>query len=163
MGENPILTIYFDGSCEPVNPGGTAAWGYVVYENGTEVHSDYGIIGSGPGMTNNVAEYKGLIESLKWVNDNYPSNQLEIKGDSKLVIFMVAKKWGWLGKKKKIYLPHKKFPHLKALLDESLELLKYKKYSLSWVPREMNSRADELSKMATAGMDMEIKVMNSWS
>lgn len=66
------IKAYFDGSCEPVNPGGTARFGFVVLEEEEVLYGQGGVIGSGDGMTNNVAEYHGLIECLKekriWYN-----------------------------------------------------------------------------------------------
>jgi len=57
--------IKFDGACEPVNPGGIAAWGYIVCHNGAVIAQECGIVGSGPGMTNNIAEYTACIEAVK--------------------------------------------------------------------------------------------------
>ena len=60
-----MISIFFDGACEPVNPGGTASYGWVIKKDGKTILSGSGIVGSGEGMTNNVGEYHGLIEGIK--------------------------------------------------------------------------------------------------
>src|SRR3990167_7590078 len=100
--------IYFDGACIEKNPGGTGGWGYVIIHNEFEVATGSGKIDRNPGMTNNVAEYRGLIEGVKKANElGYES--LDIYGDSNLVVNMVARRWGW---KNGEYSPHRKKPHL---------------------------------------------------
>jgi len=32
-----VIVVYVDGLCEPVNPGGVACYGYVVYRDGERV------------------------------------------------------------------------------------------------------------------------------
>ncbi len=36
----PKLIAFFDGACEPVNPGGTASYGVVVKSNGVTIFTD---------------------------------------------------------------------------------------------------------------------------
>jgi ribonuclease HI len=55
-----MITIFFDGLCRPKNPGGVATFGYVIYKDGEKVKRGCGVVGSGAGMTNNVAEYSAL-------------------------------------------------------------------------------------------------------
>lgn len=55
------LEVFIDGCCEPVNPGGTAAYGVVVKCEGKVLFSEGKIVGSGNGISNNVAEYSGLL------------------------------------------------------------------------------------------------------
>src|SRR5512137_2298452 len=63
-----MISIYFDGLCRPRNPGGVATYGYVIYRDGEKIKSGYGVVGSGPGMTNNVAEYSALKQAAEWVS-----------------------------------------------------------------------------------------------
>ena len=44
-----MITLYFDGLCRPKNPGGVATYRYVIYQDGKNVKSGYGVIGSGAG------------------------------------------------------------------------------------------------------------------
>ena len=78
-----MITIYFDGLCRPRNPGGVATYGYVVYKDGKKVKSGSGVIGSVPGMTNNVAEYSALKHAVEWAGQHCPDDELLIKGDSR--------------------------------------------------------------------------------
>lgn len=61
-----MIIIYFDGLCEPRNPGGIATYGYVVYKDEKVIKKGCRAIGEGQGMTNNVAEYSGLKRALEW-------------------------------------------------------------------------------------------------
>ena len=140
-----MVELYFDGACEPVNPGGTAAFGWLLKKYGKVLQEGSGVVGEGFGMTNNVAEYQGIIDGVKAFLKMGLKEKLIIKGDSNLVVNMVNKSWGW-NKKKTVWKPHSKMPHLKKLLDEVLLLLTSVDYEIMWVPREQNTEADELSK-----------------
>lgn len=140
-----MIELYFDGACEPINPGGTAAYGWVLKKDERILQEGSGVVGEGPGMTNNVAEYQGIIEGVKTFLKMDLKEKLVIKGDSNLVVNMVSKSWGW-NKKKSVWRPHHKMPHLKKLLDEVLLLLKDLDFEILWIPREQNSQADSLSK-----------------
>ncbi len=141
-----MVEIYFDGACEPVNPGGTASYGWLIKKDGNILAKEGKIIGSGDGMTNNVAEYTGLIEALKALRKlDLKDEQIMIYGDSSLVCNIVSKKWGW-NKKKTKWVPHKKLPHLKVLLEEVLSLIKDYKYEIKWISSTNNSEADNLSR-----------------
>lgn len=147
-----MFEIYFDGACEPINPGGTATYGFLIKKDGKIIAKEAKIIGHGQGMTNNLAEYHGLIAALKKFTSlqtnnltRQLTNKLTIYTDSSLVFNMLAKNWGW-NKKKTVWHPHKDHPHLKKLLFEALALLKNLNYQTKWIPREQNQLADDLSK-----------------
>lgn len=140
-----MIELFFDGACEPINPGGTASYGWLLKQDGQILKQGFGIVGKGPGMTNNIAEYNGLIKGLEEFIKLNLNEKLFIKGDSNMVINMVSGQWGW-NKKKTKWEPHKKMPHLKKLLDEALKLLNKIEHEIKWVPREQNEEADLLSK-----------------
>ncbi|MDD5626014.1 MAG: ribonuclease HI family protein [Patescibacteria group bacterium] len=140
-----MIEIYFDGACEPVNPGGTASYGYLIKRDDQIIERGSGIIGKGEGMTNNVAEYHGLIEGVKAFKKLKIEGRVTIYGDNNIVCYTVAKKFGWK-KKKTVWMPHEKAPHLKKLLDEALKYLEGMDYNIQWVAREKNQEADDLSK-----------------
>lgn len=140
-----MIELNFDGACEPVNPGGTASYGFILKKGKKVLKEGYGVVGEGEGMTNNIAEYTGLIEGVKAYRLLGTGEPLAIRGDSNLVVSMVAKKWGWNRKKTK-WVPHEDMPHLKDLLDTALTELADLEYTIQWVPREENSDADRLSK-----------------
>src|SRR5712692_8028179 len=66
------LTIFCDGACQPVNPGGTASWGFVIKRRA----KDYGIVGTGSSMSNNVAEFRAVVMALEWVVRHRPRERL---------------------------------------------------------------------------------------
>jgi ribonuclease HI len=131
-----MITIYFDGLCRPKNPGGVATYGYLIYRDGKKIKRGYGVIGSGPGMTNNVAEYSALKQAAEWVSQNTPDNEIVIKGDSQLVIHQMKGTWQVTSETSKKFVP------------EIRRLLEGRKTCYIWIPREQNVEADELSNLA---------------
>jgi ribonuclease HI len=82
------FTAYIDGSCAPVNPGGTAVSKFLVLDNGKRIFSESLVIGSGPGMSNNLAEYAALVALLDWIT-RFGSEHIQkmtIFCDSSLVV-----------------------------------------------------------------------------
>jgi ribonuclease HI len=130
---------WFDGACEPVNPGGTASFGVVITDNaGTVLVKEHGIAGKGSAMSNNVAEYAGVLHVLKYLSSR-PPGRVTIHGDSNLVINQLNGKWRI---KKGLYL---------SIALETKELLAYLRglgwqINFCWIPREQNEECDALSK-----------------
>lgn len=131
-----MITIYFDGLCYPKNPGGVAAYGYIVYRDDMPIWRGFGTVGEGRGMTNNVAEYEGLLAAAQWIVDEGLHEKILIKGDSQLVIKQMKGEYRVNSATSKKYVP------------EIKRLLAGKEVSLSWVPREENEEADGLSRVA---------------
>jgi ribonuclease HI len=131
-----MITIYFDGLCRPKNPGGVATYGYLIYHDGKKVKSGNGVVGSGAGMTNNVAEYSALKRALEWVNRYGGDDEMVIKGDSQLVIHQMNGTWQIKSETSKKFVP------------EIQKLLKGRKARFIWIPREQNAEADLLSNIA---------------
>ena len=51
--EEPGILAWFDGACEPVNPGGTASFGVVIKGvDGTVLLRGHGVVGIGKDMSN---------------------------------------------------------------------------------------------------------------
>ncbi len=131
-----MITVYFDGLCYPKNPCGVAAFGYLVLRNGQVVHKGFRAVGEGRGMTNNVAEYEGLMAAAQWIADEGIEEKIVIKGDSQLVIKQMKGEWKVNSATSKKYVPKIK------------KLLEGKDVSFVWVPREENAEADGLSRLA---------------
>ena len=130
------MEVFFDGCCEPMNPGGNGGYAFIVRKDGEILHQSYGFCGKGQDMTNNVAEYCGIIEAMKWLKENGHINGITFFGDSMLVIQQVSKKWKI---KRGAYLP-------KAI--EAIQLSShFKGCQFEWIPREENIEADVLSKI----------------
>src|SRR5688572_3409982 len=84
------LHAWFDGACEPINPGGIGTYGFVVRDGQELVKTQHGEVppvGSDL-MTNNVAEYFALIMLAEWLRDN-GGRPARIHGDSKIVVSQV--------------------------------------------------------------------------
>ncbi|MDD4162248.1 MAG: ribonuclease HI [Methanothrix sp.] len=130
-----MITVYFDGLCYPRNPGGVAAYGYLVYRDDKMIWRGFGGVGEGRGMTNNVGEYEGLMAAAQWLVDEGIEDKIVIKGDSELVIKQMKGQYRVSSATSRKYVPM-----IKKLLDG-------RDVSFSWVPREENVEADGLSRM----------------
>lgn len=147
---------WFDGCCEPRNPGGHAAWGAVVRVDGETTYEGGGYCGVGDGMSNNVAEYSGFVAALTEAVKH--EGIIYIRGDSRLVICHLsldaAKRLGYR-KKWKVggghYLPFHK---------QAVELMNIHGHRviLDWIPREENDICDVLSKKVLKDMGVTFRI-----
>lgn len=134
-------TLHFDGSCGPKNPAGMAAYGYILSPPILPAINGMGKCGLGLG--NNYAEfyavYQGLLAMSREITGD-STYTLSVRGDSKLVIEIMNKKWRAKGDK--LYQP------AYELAKEALRALRNKGVTVffDWVPRAMNQQADDLSK-----------------
>ena len=127
--------LHCDGACMPRNPGGIAAYGFVVHRDGALVTEGSGLAAPpGPGATNNVAEFRGLLEGLRWLRANGAREPL-VRGDSELVFDTLT------GKKAL------RAPHLVPMRDEARAMIEALGARLEWVPRERNADADRMSRV----------------
>ena len=141
MIEENEYTAWFDGACGPANPGGTATYGVMIKDQeGTILVWEHGLVGEGSAMSNNVAEYAGVLQVLKYLSTR-PPGRVTIHGDSKLVVSQLNGKWRM---RKGLYLSTAK--EAKALLahlhSRGWEI------NLCWIPRAQNEECDALSKRA---------------
>ena len=134
-----MITVYCDGACEPINPGGVPAWGYVVYADDCWTHEANGIRNV-PEGTNNIAEYAAVIEALGYLAGMGLTRDLvEIRTDSRLIVNQCNGYWG-------VHTDH-----LELLLNEVRDLeRRFMRVRYCWIPREQNELADLLSKAAYA-------------
>lgn len=131
------IEVWFDGACEPVNPGGQASYGYIIRENGEIIQTGKGVIGKGPLMSCNVAECVALHKALNWLfANNFHEKFIQVYGDSNLIINKAS--GNWKKKAKGLYAP------FLESLRETVQL--FEDIDFKWIPREMNVEADELSK-----------------
>lgn len=129
-----MLEAWFDGCCEPTNPGGHAAWGAVLLRDGKKIWEDAGYCGFGSKMSNNVAEYSGVAAILERLQRE--EELCLIRGDSKLVIMQLQMKWRINGG---LYTPF--WQRAKALYEPIRD-----RVTFEWVPRDENAICDVLSK-----------------
>jgi ribonuclease HI len=122
---------YFDGSSVP-NPGKMQIGGQILNEGTNELVCTYSKkLGDG---TNNQAEYLSLIELLKQALER-GITEIEIKGDSQLVVNQVNETW------------KAKNSMMKRLLFEVHTLLEnFDVWTISHVYRDENKDADKLTR-----------------
>lgn len=132
------IQCYFDGACEPKNPGGAIGCGaYIIIDGKCELRWSH-YIEPRPTNTNNVAEYLSFEVVLNYLyKAELTEENIVIYGDSKLVIEQMNKRWK-IGSG--MYAPYAE----RCL--EKLETNFSKKPRMEWVPRQRNTLADECSK-----------------
>jgi ribonuclease HI len=129
------VTVWFDGACEPRNPGGHGTYGIVIEDDeGTTLATDRGYIGEGDSVTNNVAEYTGLIEALEYVHNRNPDAHVTVHGDSQLAIRQMTGRY------------RVRSDRLRPLWQKAQTLARNLDVSFEWIPREQNEHADSLSR-----------------
>jgi ribonuclease HI len=132
------IQVYFDGLCQPYNPGGIACYAFVILtKKGHD--SEYGLAAEpfSDSATNNVAEYTGIIKALEWLLEKNYNQKIIIRGDSQLVISQINGKYKVRAVK---IIPL--YQKVKSLLS------KFKDIKIEWIPRDKNKEADELSNKA---------------
>ena len=135
-----MIEVYFDGLCQPINPGGISCYAFVVKSDGRTIYSDYGIAVEpfSKDSTNNVAEYTALVKALEWLLENNLSyTKVEIKSDSQLIVNQLT--GDYKVKSKRIMSLYKQVLLLKS---------KFQDIQIKWVPREKNREADRLTNKA---------------
>ena len=133
-----MILIYFDGLCEPKNPGGIATYAYIIKDlENKKLEEGFGLAAKpfSSTSTNNIAEYAGVVcglkEGLKY------SDSAKVLGDSALVIKQLKREYKIRSKK---LIPF--FEAAQRLAS------KYRKLEFSWIPREENREADSLTREA---------------
>lgn len=127
------LVVEADGGSRG-NPG-PAAGGAVVIDPATgEVLAELGVwVGT---ASNNVAEYRGMIEGVRAAIALDGDAELTVRMDSKLVVEQMMGRW-------KI-----KHPSMAELAAEARQVLTGTPVRFEWIPRAQNSRADALANEA---------------
>lgn len=129
-----MIFVYCDGASRG-NPG-PASYGVSIVDDGGAIVAEFGEqLGI---RTNNYAEYQGVIAALRYLSKT-AHRDVTIRMDSKLVIEQLAGRW-------KV-----KSPDMRELVAEASRLLGPFRATLQWIPREENSRADELANQALDG------------
>jgi len=128
-------TAHFDGSSKG-NPG-PAQCGWIIFDD-QKNEVDRGVRKSQYKQTNNVAEYMGLIELLKYILFSNVVGLVDIYGDSKVIINQVNGKWKCKSSNLRQYY-NKALEHIQSIEDHG------KAVTITWVPREQNTEADNLA------------------
>lgn len=136
------VEVFFDGLCQPINPGGIACYAYVVKDRGSgaTLKSEHGLAAEpfSPDATNNVAEYTALIKALEWLAaSGLEPEKIVVKSDSQLVVNQMNGRFK-VGTKRIVPL-FRKAAELKA---------RFRDVRIEWVPRSENREADSLTNRA---------------
>ena len=147
-----MIKAYFDGCCEPKNPGGTASYGAVIFKDDDRIWETSKIFipkkGKENQTSNNVAEYSGFISILEFlISMDLNKEAITVYGDSKLVIEQMFGDWRI---KKGFYKP--------IALKAKKILENFPDITGEWIPREENGIADELSKAELLKAGVEFKI-----
>jgi ribonuclease HI len=130
------IEMFTDGLAEPRNPG-IGTYAYIIYRNGELLSQASGFVGER--VSNNEAEYEALIRGLKAILP-YSAEPVAVMSDSQLLVNQMSGKWKVKkGAYKERYLEAKRL----AGSFESLEFM--------WISRELNAKADALTKVAYYG------------
>lgn len=134
-----MITCYFDGACEPKNPGGNMGIGAYIMVDKERVYEYSNHIPASRDNSNNVAEYLALEKVLEFLQTNsFRDEVIFIKGDSNLVVQQMAGNWRIKqGRYKETALRCQRL---------AIEIRTRHKLIFKWIPREENKEADLLSK-----------------
>jgi ribonuclease HI len=135
-----LIEVYFDGLCQPINPGGISCYAFIVKSDGRVIHSDYGVAAKpfSEESTNNVAEYTALAKALQWLlANNFDSKKVEIMSDSQLVVNQLT--GDYKVKARKI------IPLFKQVL---FLMTNFQDIQIKWISRDKNREADRLTNKA---------------
>lgn len=154
---------FFDGACEPRNPGGAIGMGFLAktspdlvsniltLEAGQEnlIYKNLKAFPASNKHSNNVAEYRALIHGLRFfTQDKFKGKKILICGDSQMCVRQLAN-----------FLPlrntnqEQRYKIRGGLYHEyamtAIQLIQdFEDLHLWWIPRDENEEADSLSKQA---------------
>lgn len=143
-----LIEAWYDGAVEPVNPGGHGSYGVIIKRGKEVLMRESSYLGDGPQMSNNVAEYRGIIGALAWLlNNGYAQIPILVRGDNKMSILQMSGKWRV---RKGLYVTW--YTQAMLLRDQ------FRNLTFVWVPRSKNQEADELSKKILREKGVEFRI-----
>ena len=126
------FVLFADGASRG-NPG-PAAYGAVIYDAAGSMVAE---LGENLGIrTNNYAEYQAVIAGLRHIESNWPTAEVLVRMDSKLVVEQLSGRW------------QIKHPELRELAQEAIRIMRGLSVRLEWIPREQNTAADAAANRA---------------
>ncbi len=126
------VVMYADGGSRG-NPGPAGYGSVVLAPDGTVLAERAASLGR---VTNNVAEYSGLIAGLEAARE-LGAARVDVRMDSKLVVEQMSGRW------------QVKHPDMKPLARKASGLVQdFDKVTFEWVPRAQNTHADRLANEA---------------
>ena len=127
---NRQYILHFDGSCKP-NPGEMQI-GIYIYNQHDNNEKYYITKKLGKG-TNNIAEFSACLYGIKYIKYILNCNNIIIYGDSNLAINVINKYW------------QAKQDYLIKIANIIHHELKDITYIATWIPREQNEIANDIS------------------
>jgi ribonuclease HI len=128
------VTAYIDGLAMPRNPG-VGTYGYVIYDGDRRLAEGSGL--AGRDVTSNFAEYTALVEALGRLRTLGVEGDVLVRSDSQLLVGQMSSGWKVKGG---MYV---------GKLKEAKDLMKeFGSIRFEWIPREQNSEADILTRIA---------------
>jgi ribonuclease HI len=155
----PGLHCFFDGCCEPKNPGGNMGMGALIYDHDrTLLRAHSWMIPAHDENSNNVAEYL----AVKWVLDTlkmggFQFRAIYIFGDSRLVIEQL---WGnWRIKGIDSHKDQRPGFYARYAVEARETLKEFRNCRGFWIPRAENAEADKWSKqhLKEAGVEFRLQ------
>ena len=128
------MTAYIDGLAQPRNPG-TGTYGFVIYDGQRKLAEGSGL--AGRDVTSNYAEYAALERALSKLRALGVEGDVLIRSDSQLLVGQMSSGWKVKGG---MYV--EKLKEVRDLLKE------FGSVRFEWIPRERNSEADLLTRLA---------------
>ena len=138
-----MIDIWFDGACQPVNPGGAMSWSYIIKKDSEPLATNYNVLKKDgfTQSTNNVAEYYALFMALnKLIELGLTSELVVFRGDSQLVIQQMNGNWRI-----------KQGAYVKVAKDCLNLKTHFNHIYGEWIPREQNQDCDDLCNLAYEG------------
>jgi len=127
--------VHADGASRG-NPG-LAAGGAVILDDRGELIAELGVLCGV--ASNNVAEYRGMIEAMKLLRSWDIAGPIVVRMDSKLVVEQMSGRW-------KV-----KHPDMRQMVKDAFEVIGPMQVSFEWVPRDANALADAAANKALDG------------
>lgn len=127
------VVIHADGASRG-NPGAAAGGAVILDADTGAVLVEIGVLCGH--ASNNVAEYRGMIEAVTVVKSLEVEGEITIRMDSKLVVEQMSGNW-------KV-----KHPDMQALVKQAWSVIDQMSVRFEWVPRNDNALADAAANRA---------------
>lgn len=127
------VVIHADGASRG-NPGAAAGGAVILDADSGEVLVEIGVLCGV--ASNNVAEYRGMIEAMTVVKTLEVDGDVVVRMDSKLVVEQMSGNW-------KV-----KHPDMQALVKHAWSIIESMRVQFEWVPRADNALADAAANRA---------------
>ena len=127
------IIVHADGASRG-NPGEAAGGAVILHADTGEVLVEIGVLCGH--ASNNVAEYRGMIEGITVAKSLNPVGEVLVRLDSKLVVEQMSGNW-------KV-----KHPDMQQLVKQAYAVIDSLEVRFEWVPRNDNSLADAAANRA---------------